>query len=204
MTNPQTEARAIAERLRAHRQAFGVHYEQRPVEVCIEGAEAIDRLATALVAKDAELAAAHKLACANAQDAADESERAARAEAAERALAERAGGVKVKPLEWNHGYASVMFGGGYLVTYYAGMEEPAKLETRGWWDGEPNGYFKTVDEAKAAAQADYERRILSALEPAAPEGRYCTCANSLTDNPCIVCAQNRNCRMGFSYGRARG
>src|SRR5690606_17888108 len=31
--------------------------------------------------------------------------------------------------------------------------------------------FGTLEAAQAAAQADYERRILSALEPAAPEGQ---------------------------------
>lgn len=83
------------------------------------------------------------------------------AKAVEAARAEASAAVKV--LEWNGGYASTMFGGGYLITYYAGMQQPAKLETRGWWDGEGTGYFETVDAARAAAQADYERRILSAL-----------------------------------------
>ncbi|MDV4166239.1 hypothetical protein R1538_34885 [Rhizobium leguminosarum] len=74
--------------------------------------------------------------------------------------------MKVKALEWEHGQA-YPFGLNYGVWFYqdplkrdmpnyAG-EWLARLETAGL------GRFDTEEEAKAAAQADYERRILSAL-----------------------------------------
>lgn len=92
--------------------------------------------------------------------------------AAERALAERAGGVKVKALEWDR--RSVDGSNEYADSLLG--------EYQAWAIG-GSGYFyrkafatgqlagDTIETAKAAAQADYERRILSTLEPAAPEGR---------------------------------
>lgn len=80
--------------------------------------------------------------------------------------------VSVKPLEWRDIRATheayTLFGGAYIITAYAGMAEPFKLEKRGF-DGSLSTYYRHLDEAKAAAQADYERRVLSALashEPA--------------------------------------
>ena len=69
-----------------------------------------------------------------------------------------------------------------------------------------NGFFETLDEGKAAAQADYESRIRSALTPPAahtavdvfpfhgyaPGSYWCKCANCLdtfmADKRCITCA----------------
>ena len=71
-------------------------------------------------------------------------------------------GVRVRALEWRDSGGSDGIG----VHHY-----PLALATKGrfpvyispsWKE------FPTLAEAKAAAQADYERRILSALEPAAP------------------------------------
>lgn len=76
--------------------------------------------------------------------------------------------VAVKPLEWRgtEGVwlkADAGFGGVYRITEYSGMQKPFKLETHGWWSGSPCGHYELLDEAKAAAQADYEQRIRSAL-----------------------------------------
>jgi len=46
------------------------------------------------------------------------------------------------------------------------MAKPFKLETVGFVG--PHGHYGTLDDAKAAAQADYERCILSALAGAKP------------------------------------
>ena len=89
------------------------------------------------------------------------------AKAVERALAERAGGVKVRELDWEKRdvwYAKCPVSGKvYLIAEEEGKFWPL-------WDVSLPGY-NTIETAKAAAQADYERRILSTLEPAAPEGR---------------------------------
>jgi hypothetical protein len=85
-----------------------------------------------------------------------------RAEAAEAANAELRAAVdeakvRVKPLTWNErngthrGHAPYMLG--YTVSHYNGFF---------FAEGVP-GAFDTVDEAKAACETDYERRILSAL-----------------------------------------
>lgn len=90
----------------------------------------------------------------------------------ERAIRELpdAPGVKVKPLEWEHGhkfcgqecsYAETEFGAWMMVAYSG----------RGgrWAHTDPEGYdsdddWETRDECQAAANADYQARILSALE----------------------------------------
>lgn len=88
--------------------------------------------------------------------------------ALEAQLAARTGAVRVKALEWDTydhiTKALCLFGGLYAIMEYKGMDHPFKLETRGWFDG-VGGAFLTLGEAKAAAQADYEQRILSALSP---------------------------------------
>lgn len=86
--------------------------------------------------------------------------------------------VAVRALEWRGSEgvwhkADAEFGGHYRITQYVGMQKPYKLETHGWWSGSPCGHYEFLDEAKAAAQADYERRIMSALSnpPAQPGWR---------------------------------
>lgn len=73
-----------------------------------------------------------------------------------------AGAVAVKPLEWTKD-GSVGGHGGWMGR--AGMETRAVKV--GWSQEEPFEFgaqtFRTLDEAKAAAQQDYEARILSAL-----------------------------------------
>lgn len=74
-------------------------------------------------------------------------------------------GVRVKPLVWEPRYnkegetARTILGhytlrevGVRIMLYFSGMADPR-------CDG-----FVTIDAAKAAAQADYEARILSAIE----------------------------------------
>lgn len=101
-----------------------------------------------------------------------------RAMAAERALAERAGGAKVKALEWAFGETKPSPDLSVWLAAAPGTNETYAV----WHSTNPdavapysapkihNGFYNSLDEAKAAAQADYERRILSALttEPAAP------------------------------------
>jgi len=84
-------------------------------------------------------------------------------------------GGKVRALEWRGSEgiwhkADAAFGGYYRITEYSGMRKPFKLETCGWWSVEAAGLYESLDGAKAAAQADYERRVLSALEPTKSEG----------------------------------
>ena len=76
----------------------------------------------------------------------------------------KVGAVKVKPLEWRDSYgvlrAETPFGDYKIagkVLHHLG--NPA-----------PQSFHDSIEAAQAAAQADYERRILSALEPA-PDAR---------------------------------
>lgn len=75
--------------------------------------------------------------------------------------------LAVKPLEWKH-EDSADFALSILGTYFITSGRPDgryRLAT-----AYSNGaLFDSVDEAKAAAQADYERRILSAIAPAGGE-----------------------------------
>ena len=77
--------------------------------------------------------------------------------------------MKIKPLHWygehHREYAYALFGGSYSITRYAGMAKPYQLEKRGF-DGSLQQPFATLEAARAAAKADYESRILSAIEPA--------------------------------------
>lgn len=72
--------------------------------------------------------------------------------------------VKVKALEWDNQGRAICLLGLYLVDIWHAGEGLWR------WKG-PNGKWKisnghwTEEDAKAAAQADYETRILSALEP---------------------------------------
>lgn len=103
-------------------------------------------------------------------------------EAAERALASK-DGVQVKALEWdNLGYAHVPFEG----RYYVGVYRPGQWEMRSpsMEDSTfPDGLFGSEDAAKAAAQADYDRRIRSALTTPPPAqdapvgGEMASCAH---------------------------
>lgn len=80
----------------------------------------------------------------------------------------------VKALEWRGtdgvwAKAYALFGATYRITEYAGMVKPFKLETVGFVGA--SGHYELINDAKAAAQADYERRILSALSrPPSVEG----------------------------------
>lgn len=68
--------------------------------------------------------------------------------------------VKVKPLEWGVFGAVTPLCSSYFVRQYDD-------ERWGWhltYGPEQTERFETADEAKAAAQADYEARIRSALE----------------------------------------
>jgi len=84
----------------------------------------------------------------------------------------RTGAVKVKPLEWNEyvydGQAedwsaeAATFGVCYVIELY-------NDGYNAFFADEDLLRYDTLDEAKAAAQQDYERRILSALETAETE-----------------------------------
>ncbi len=83
----------------------------------------------------------------------------------------QAGAVKVKPLVWQQQshdchVAHTVFGDTAVQN-----ESHALAPNRwGWWmagsdeDDSPSGYAVTIEAAKAAAQADYEARILAALD----------------------------------------
>lgn len=89
------------------------------------------------------------------------------------------GGVRVNPLEWVHsGNADVGSDendeaetpfGGYVITIDPFTYSPAAayyVDGPNWFKGQ----YASVGEAKAAAQADYESRIISALEPSPVHG----------------------------------
>jgi hypothetical protein len=73
-------------------------------------------------------------------------------------------GVRVKPLEWRE--APVPPSGEHLAPSIVGLycipHEFGRFRLR-FRDERVLGEFGTLDEAKTAAQADYEQRILSAL-----------------------------------------
>jgi len=84
----------------------------------------------------------------------------------------RTGAVKVKALEWTEeedGWWTVLPITG--LPYEVRVTDRGTVRVRNPDEGGWSPFDGTADEAKAAAQADYERRILSALEPAAPEGQ---------------------------------
>lgn len=67
--------------------------------------------------------------------------------------------VKIKPLEWDaHDRADI-----YAVKEYFGQGPTDYFLSRGT---RLVGNFNTVAEAKAAAQADHEKRVLSFIEAA--------------------------------------
>lgn len=79
-------------------------------------------------------------------------------------LAERKAKVKVKPLEWAE--HPIPPSGECLASSVVGLyciplgRRAFSLRFR---DTGEDGPYETIDDAKAAAQADYERRILSAI-----------------------------------------
>lgn len=87
--------------------------------------------------------------------------------------------VKVKPLEWKTSpadksiaeprtYYGFWEGGYYHVSKSGHTWSVGTFTNRG--QSRHIGFFRTLDEAKAVAQADYERRILSALTAAQESG----------------------------------
>jgi len=77
---------------------------------------------------------------------------------------------RVKALVWQGGgpfWSASGVNGVYAIAEYAGMKRPFKMEPPRHSLTE---YFASFDKAKAAAQADYETCILSALVPDPPAG----------------------------------
>lgn len=74
--------------------------------------------------------------------------------------------VRVKPLVWEerdaHFHAAQSQIGVYYLTDYKGMVVPFKLECPSQISSRN---YTSIDDAKAAAQVDYEASILAALEP---------------------------------------
>lgn len=104
------------------------------------------------------------------------------------AFVEEGSGVRVKPLEWvpapsictrekaaalgGH-YSAVEFDAGTENAHFAANIDLGGLAFVFILEPDPLGgrrpkQFPTLDAAKAAAQADYEARILAALEPTPP------------------------------------
>lgn len=79
------------------------------------------------------------------------------------AIAAMPSGVRVKPLVWRDSYSVIR-----ADTEFGNYQTSAsgKILTLGVAPMSPQTVCANLDDAKAAAQADYERRILSALEPA--------------------------------------
>ncbi len=101
------------------------------------------------------------------------------AEQAEPAPSARSGAVKVKALEWKDERNCECSAETVIGTYEVGFDDGwwAQLEGGVKWDWNPPydpRSYEGPSAAKAAAQADYERRILAALEPAEPSGFLAT------------------------------
>jgi Lar family restriction alleviation protein len=81
------------------------------------------------------------------------------------------GGVRVKPLEWHDNRHAQSILGVYSINSWSSGAFSILRPNKSYPD---NNSFPTVDAAKAAAQADYESRIFSALStpPAAVESNY--------------------------------
>lgn len=80
--------------------------------------------------------------------------------------------VRVKPLVWEDfgdwgAKASAYYQANYLIQFWKGREQfEVALSYPGYQTGfDGDRWHHTLDAAKAAAQADYEARILAALEP---------------------------------------
>ncbi|WP_434612146.1 hypothetical protein [Tabrizicola sp. M-4] len=114
---------------------------------------------------------------------------------------EEAAGVKVKPLVWEDfdglgAKASAFYQANYLIQWWRGE---GRYEVALSYPGYQTGYdgdrwHDTLDAAKAAAQADYEARVLTALIPqsgtdalrqARVEGMR-VCEQLARDNDCIL------------------
>lgn len=99
-------------------------------------------------------------------------------------------GVRIKPLEWGHsviGEGTVLRQNSWRAGEYLIVESPA-----GNYDlrGPRYAICGTLDEAKAAAQADYERRIRSAIDPAEQPVGYVsqtTLAHLKTKTASVAC-----------------
>lgn len=74
--------------------------------------------------------------------------------------------ISVRPLQWvNIEGTGTYFSapsaiGTYRITHYRGMKDGYKLE----FPLSFSSYFDSLDEAKAASMADYEKIILSAID----------------------------------------
>ena len=80
------------------------------------------------------------------------------------------GRVRVKPLEWGEGADDGIFADrvwsadAYLIERRNNVDNAFDLHCD-FWDGHNARRYPTLEAAKAAAQADYEARILAALDP---------------------------------------
>lgn len=74
--------------------------------------------------------------------------------------------VKVKPLEWEYHPAGAIAAPPTGHAYIIDTRTKGRVYSIKGFN--PQRQFASMDEAKAAAQADYERRILDALEPGKP------------------------------------
>lgn len=94
-------------------------------------------------------------------------------EAAKAIAALPAQGVRVKPLVWRE-KADVNFRKGSFFTGHSLVSFAPVIAIHkkhdGWWLNVDCKTYPTLDAAKAAAQADYERGILAALAPAEAGG----------------------------------
>lgn len=75
-------------------------------------------------------------------------------------------GIKIKPLVWKQAGGDIKEGEGFSA-WPDLIHTPVTIYRKrdGWWLNLDCKTHPTLDAAKAAAQADYEARILSALAP---------------------------------------
>ncbi len=112
-------------------------------------------------------------------------------------------GVRVKPLVWEAGFGGLWHTnrgkGSDRLNYEAGQDKSGA-----WWSHSsalPHvkwGPFPTLEAAKAAAQADYEARILAALAPAEAGGVPAWLSN------CVVCGRIVDTREKDDGGDGHG
>lgn len=78
----------------------------------------------------------------------------------------RIGAPRVRNLEWKQAGGDIKKGEGFSAWGDLSVGPTTTYLVRdGWWLSVDHKTYPTLEAAKAAAQADYERRILSALEP---------------------------------------
>jgi len=121
--------------------------------------------------------------------------------------------VRVKPLEWTDfddrgARASAFLNSSYLIQMWRGRGEfEVSVSVPGYqsaFDGKR--FHTTIDDAKAAAQADYEARILSAIEPVTVQSAARVLDEELCEKIVVVCGflEHHPAIIGYAMKRRAG